>query len=307
VPFEEQAALDELDRLRRELEETRQRRRQATDAFDSFLRSFATRPPARAASEVPAKPTQAVQIHEERSEPRPVDTLKVDPSKVEGPTASGLAELDEFPVEEFPPPPIPWSSESKSSGSAPHVPVAEEAGLTSFELLDERNATPTPTPLTRAHHVPAALAPVSRDPRRRWAMLAVAGIALTVVAVFAWRGSSPSRPEDPPAAGTPAGSARAEVSPAAPATTAAPAPLPVAEITTLRRVWVRVLVDGEPAIERELDANVHIPLTPKQRFLVRAGDAGAVRVLIAGKDQGRLGPDGQPATRAFVVAPAPPR
>ena len=42
-PFEEQAALAELERLQRELEESRRRRRQANDAFDSFLRSFGTR------------------------------------------------------------------------------------------------------------------------------------------------------------------------------------------------------------------------------------------------------------------------
>jgi hypothetical protein len=35
---------------------------------------------------------------------------------------------------------------------------------------------------------------------------------------------------------------------------------------------------------------------------VRAGDAGALRVVIAGKDQGTFGPDGFPATRTFTRA-----
>jgi hypothetical protein len=41
--------------------------------------------------------------------------------------------------------------------------------------------------------------------------------------------------------------------------------------------------------------------------VIRAGDAGAVRVSIAGEDQGVLGADGVVATRTFAVKPAPPR
>ena len=42
-PFEEQAAEAELEGIRRELDETRQRRKQASEAFDAFLRSFGPR------------------------------------------------------------------------------------------------------------------------------------------------------------------------------------------------------------------------------------------------------------------------
>ena len=73
----------------------------------------------------------------------------------------------------------------------------------------------------------------------------------------------------------------------------------------MRKVWVRVLVDGQKVIERELPADARIPLTPISQIVVRAGDAGAVRVTIAGKDQGPVGRDGEVATRAFTItAPA---
>ena len=54
-------------------------------------------------------------------------------------------------------------------------------------------------------------------------------------------------------------------------------PPPRAEISTLRQVWIRVTVDGQKVIERELPPNTRIPLNPASQFVVRAGDAGAVR------------------------------
>jgi hypothetical protein len=71
------------------------------------------------------------------------------------------------------------------------------------------------------------------------------------------------------------------------------------ELTTVRVSWVRVIVDGEKTIERELPAGAKIPLVARQSIVVRAGDAGAVRVTIDGKDQGSFGPDGAVATRTF--------
>jgi hypothetical protein len=72
-------------------------------------------------------------------------------------------------------------------------------------------------------------------------------------------------------------------------------------------VWVRVTVDGERVLERELEAGVRIPLEAKETIVVRAGDAGAIRLTIAGKDQGVFGPDGIAVTRTFPVPSASPR
>ena len=76
---------------------------------------------------------------------------------------------------------------------------------------------------------------------------------------------------------------------------------------TLRPVWVRVLVDGERAVERELRGNERIPLRAQRTIAIRAGDAGALRVMIAGQDQGTLGRDGEVVSRTFTVQPARPQ
>lgn len=80
------------------------------------------------------------------------------------------------------------------------------------------------------------------------------------------------------------------------------------EITSVRPVWVRVLADGQRAIERELKANERIPVHAVKTLAIRAGDAGALRVSIDGRDQGPLGRDGVIGTRTFTAggtAPAP--
>ena len=64
---------------------------------------------------------------------------------------------------------------------------------------------------------------------------------------------------------------------------------------------MRVLVDGVKTIERELPANARVPLAATSQIVIRAGDAGAVRVAIGGVDQGPLGPAGQIATKSFKL------
>ena len=63
---------------------------------------------------------------------------------------------------------------------------------------------------------------------------------------------------------------------------------------------LRLMSSENGMVEREVAAGTKIPLNGSQ-IVNRAGDAGAVRVSIAGKDQGVLGPAGQPATRTFTV------
>ena len=66
-------------------------------------------------------------------------------------------------------------------------------------------------------------------------------------------------------------------------------------------MWVRVIVDGERVLEREVPAGSRIPLEPKETIVIRTGDAGAVQLTIAGQDQGTLGREGQVVTRTFSV------
>jgi len=86
-----------------------------------------------------------------------------------------------------------------------------------------------------------------------------------------------------------------------------PAPRPVAggtEILALRRVWVRVIVDGTKAVERELRADERVALPPGRTIVIRTGDAGAIRLTMNGQDRGTVGPEGEVVTRTFT-APAP--
>jgi hypothetical protein len=82
---------------------------------------------------------------------------------------------------------------------------------------------------------------------------------------------------------------------------------PRTEITALRRVWVRVVVDGTSEVERELQAQDRVPLRPGRTSVIRAGDAGAIRLTINGKDQGPLGDDGEVLTRTVKVPATPNR
>jgi predicted polyphosphate/ATP-dependent NAD kinase len=74
------------------------------------------------------------------------------------------------------------------------------------------------------------------------------------------------------------------------------------ELSTLRRVWLRVTVDGRLVMEREADAGERIPFGGDRSIMVRAGDAGAVLVRAGGGEQAALGRDGQVLTRAFPAS-----
>jgi hypothetical protein len=75
------------------------------------------------------------------------------------------------------------------------------------------------------------------------------------------------------------------------------------DLKTLRRVWLRVSVDGRIAIEREVAAGEQLPFGADRTILVRAGDAGAVTVRVGDVDQGPMGKDGVVVSRTFA-APA---
>ena len=79
-------------------------------------------------------------------------------------------------------------------------------------------------------------------------------------------------------------------------------PASVSELRTTAPVWVRVLADGQRVLERELPANTRVPLTAQKTIVIRAGNAGAVHVTLAGHEHGPLGPEGTVVTRTFPVA-----
>jgi hypothetical protein len=115
-----------------------------------------------------------------------------------------------------------------------------------------------------------------------------------------WRGSSPAV-QSPPATASPAAQAPATLPPA-PEKPPAPARALNVELTTLRPVWMRVTVDGSKLLERVVPEGQTIPVGADSTIAIRAGDGGAVRLSVGGKDQGVLGKDGFPANRALSAS-----
>jgi hypothetical protein len=69
----------------------------------------------------------------------------------------------------------------------------------------------------------------------------------------------------------------------------------------MRPVWLRVIVDDRKTLERELPANQRLDFTAEKAIVIRAGDAGAIRLRLSGEDRGTLGEDGQVVTRRFTT------
>lgn len=225
APFDERAALEELERLKNAVEESRRRRKDASAAFDDFVSSFRKSPG-----------DDASRAHA-GGESRPL------PTRLQATDAS----LPQWPVTRRKPLPLAWAL----AGGV----VAVTTGLV----------------LTRA-----------------------------------WR-TSPGESADPrTSVQAPAAGALASPSPRPPASaTAAPgiAGALQAELVAVRDVWVRATADGVRVVERELEAKARVPLRATRTIVIRAGDAGAVRMTINGEDRGPLGADGVVVTRTYT-APA---
>jgi hypothetical protein len=309
----EAAAEEELQRIRGALEESRLRRRQLNEAFDSFVRSFREAP------------------QERRPQAPVVRSLPREPRAKE-PEAAILPSAAARPVPYTGDYGFPSESEAGSAPPQPARALAPQPARAPRRdsMPDTRNAGPTaaapatagtsppdsqrghagsdaPVPIEAEHApiVPAALR--SEKPRvERSRIGRVAGMALLVAAagLFAWRVRSPepSQVAVAPAVGEPSLPQAPPPAPAASSPQADPSAAQrlTGQLTTVRPVWVRVLVDGERTIERELPSGRSIPLSARQTIAIRAGDAGAVRVTIDGKDHGPLGPDGAVANRTFT-------
>jgi cytoskeleton protein RodZ len=256
APFNEQAALEELERLQRAIEESRRQRGQSVEEFDAFVRSFKNPAPERTTT----APPMAV------SAPRPAPAPAI-------PAA-------------IPPDPTPLPEIVAAADPVPPLPIVDVS-----------------EPVVR---------PRGRQLGFRTLIAGLAAIAVVVVAAVLLlnrRGAEDAGPTSQP----PQSVARAPVTtPGAAPRSVTPAPQPApgggiqVEIVTLRPVWVRVLVDGERAVERELRGNDRIPLRARRSIAIRAGDAGALRVMVAGQDQGTLGRDGEVVSRTFTAQPARP-
>jgi hypothetical protein len=296
--FEEAAAERELEELRRGIEEWRRRRRSANDAFDAFLKRFdespqtaGDEPPAAVPVAAPKPATPPAAELPPRPELPPRHELAQRPR--EAPPAEGVQEADSEARDEGLLAFAPAASTAAPVPRRPEPPPPNQPSLADFAAEG-----PAPATAPELRSIPAALAPARRSPAGRIGPVIAIAAAVLLVAMFLWRG--PSSDEAAPAAPASAPAATVPAAPP-PAAAARTEPAPAAELTTIRRVWLRVTVDGARVVEREVPAETKIPLSAASQVVIRAGDAGAVRVAIGGKDQGPLGPAGQPATRTFTV------
>jgi len=254
VPFDDRAALEELERVRRAIEEWRERRKQILATFDEFVRGFRTPVAERESLDSAPGP------HREASA-----VPKVGP--VPPPSPVAVPELLPLPVVH------------PAVAELPRLPVVEPA---------LRSSGPSAGPWKH----PARLAIVA------------GGVAIIIAAGVLLTRSRPVAPAESPPAGT------QRPRSIAPPLIQRPGPVVPAvggtEIHALRRVWVRVIVDGTKAVERELRADERVALPPGRTIVIRTGDAGAIRLTMNGQDRGTLGPEGEVVTRTFT-APAPNR
>jgi hypothetical protein len=262
--FDPQAALQELERFGQDIQRYRAQREALGDEFESFVRSFKT-PPADPGGDPPIAPRR-----EAAAPPSPATARSLDSRGTPEPANSATPE----PV----------------SGAEPE---------------NVRTAEPLSTPASPPARATTPVAALAAG-----AALLVGGALL---AAFLWNRSPEPAADgaataDVPSAAAPAPPPEPAPVPAAAATTA-PAPAPPAErgsetaIVTERQVWMRVTVDGERVLEREVPAGTRIPLRAEKTIVIRTGDAGAVRLSIRGGTSTLLGREGEVVTRSFTVPP----
>jgi hypothetical protein len=264
-PFDERSALEQLEQLADKIQRSRQQRAEKVAEFDAFVRAFRHD---RYAASIAAS---------ERELRRPEDR----PSA--GRAATHVVR-SVIPVSDAAPAPAEPFAAPMPPVSAPwRVSAASEPAFDATTTRSDR-------------------------PRAAYIGVSLAALAVIIVGVMLWRSAGTP---DTPAAQSTATVPAAQVPPtpssagvAAPAQAAAvPAGPPRAlniEFVTVRPVWARITVDGRRAMEREFKADQRFPFGADRAIVVRAGDAGAIRLIVDGKDLGILGRDGQVFERAFT-------
>ena len=146
----------------------------------------------------------------------------------------------------------------------------------------------------------AAASPAKLEARAGRGILVLGMLVLVAAAALVIWSLRPRVPEDNSAGAASPSAARTPERPSQPP---AGTPTNASELTTIRPVWLRVVADGKVLLERQLPANARLPLAAQKTIVIRAGDAGAVRLRLRGQDQGPLGEAGEVVTRRFDVPP----
>ena len=251
-PFDEEAALAELDRLREDIQAARRNREKKVEEFESWMQE--TRNTARV----------------ER-----ISAIEQEKAGLEPAAAARAANRATEPA-----------TQTSVLAAAPAVQSSQRSAPADDQF-------PFDTPRARR--------PIPID--RRWAYYG-GGVAVLIVGGLLlgklWGGRPEETPRSAPAQTAPAPSTSATPRGAAPQTAATPRKPIEIELTTTRSVWMRVTVDGERKVEREVPGGQRLAFGADKVILLRAGDGGGVRLAVGGKDQGLLGRDGQIAVRTFT-------
>ncbi len=278
VPWDEAAALEELERLRRAIEESRRRRNDVQAEFDRFVRGFRTSALEAAIAELPV----------------------IAPGS-DSPTVQPPAAAIDAPITVTPP------AAPVTSQSATVVDFDEHAMPPGTSVLGQAPSPSVPLPATVTVTPPFG---IRWNNRPRLILLAGGLVVLAVIGTVLTRvrESPPAGSKGPtPATATVRQSPQPAASPDGPRAAPAQAGPPRSEILAVRRVWVRVVVGGVKTTERELQAGERVPLPAGSTAAVRAGNAGAVQVTINGEERGFLGAEGEVVTRTLQIPAAPVR
>ena len=275
VPLDEAAVLEELERFRRSIEEWRRRRNDVQAEFDRFVRGFRTSA-----------------LEAALAEPPPIAPRSDSPAVQSKATATIDAPP---PIVAQPAAPVTSPTATDTDSDEPVRPPAS--------VLEPADSLSVATPATvKSHFKHKNL--WSRRPRPLGlAMILVGLAAVGALLTRTWqsaRGGSSGSIQATPVV-------RQNPQPATSLQRSAPAEAapPRSEILAVRRVWVRIVVDGVKTTERELQAGERVSLPAGGAVAIRAGNAGALQVTINGEDRGSLGAEGEVVTRTLQI-PTPP-
>ncbi len=282
---DEKKALEQLEKFQREIQSARWKREQASAEFETFVKELSGESKTDAASSTATA---------ERPRPTPSVVRAIQRhSLIEPP-----ARRPESPQPE-PRPPQQRPPEPPPAAPPPAARTRPEAA---------------PVPVPEPDIIANAAQTESYSMRlQRWRGLALVGAALIAIVLLAigWWKNIPT--ETPAAIGTATAPPASAPQPAATPKTAAPATIPppaaatppvaqpAATLNATRRVWVRVMADGHRLFERELAPGDSVPLDATQAIVIRAGDAGAVRITFADGRAETLGGEGQVVTKRYEI------
>lgn len=276
----------ELEQFRANIERLRRERQAALDEFGSLTRNKG--------EPAPASPVSAPPSEDLAPPPEPDVLVRSDTSI---PSALPAGDLDRLTSPVADGDSAGGGAVDLSEDDAPAAPLPDDA--LDFAALTEEDTIIDSAPRRAAD-------------RRRTMIFSLLGAgAVGMLAWMLWGPWSQGRSEapllqppvsvlpEPPSGTTQDAAVDGAVDGPVDTPLAAPARRLVVRVITSRPVWMRAMVDGRPSWNRLVPAGETLTLEADASVTLRVGDAGAVRVMVNGRDRGPAGRDGQVVTASF--------